>query len=574
MTITAVAVAGDRAVADLAAAWAVHVDRGNAVLVRHQATAVAWSTTCRWLETHDDGDLLVVLDGRLHDVAPPESQAEALASRYRSVGPKVAEGLTGDFVAIVLERSTRTLLVARDPVGARPWYQASSGDRHAGASEVATLTSLPWVDREVDEQTAIEHLAPVTASRGRTFHQGITTLRPGCTWTYHDGSVQTRRHHRWDIGPDLDISWDEAVERCRNELDAAVRRRLAISGPATSEISGGLDSSSVVGTIMGLGHQDLVVGRLVFDGPRADERKWSDAVIDHWGVPAVSTPPWLPSADESVSLTRQLDRPLPDPNFVMFASLRRELLATGRPDLLTGLGGDDAFVTMGMGLVVVSAVQLRQWRVLGRVVRASVVSPREAWRSLHRPALRHLARWRAPHLPDWVCPHAAQRVGLASSIGERASKRSGIAAIDRRLADLADGYVAAILESQAVVSDLIGSRASHPFFDPHLIGATYGLDPTWPTRGDHDRALEVLAYRDRIPRAVAERRSKAEFSEVFWPQLDAETLAEVRRGPLVARGWLDVAGFDRLVGDATKGRATAAIPLARCVSLDRWLRSR
>jgi hypothetical protein len=152
---------------------------------------------------------------------------------------------------------------------------------------------------------------------------------------------------------------------------------------------------------------------------------------------------------------------------------------------------------------------------------------------------------------------------------------TGVDAIDERIANITSGYDAAILEDRAGVGDLAGRRDSHPFLDPRLIEATYGLDPWWPSRGDHTRALQVAAYRDRLPPAVAERRSKADFSEVFWPQLlNDEVLSRVRTGPLAEAGWLDREGFSALVANAQKGIANAAIPLSRCVSLDRWMRTR
>ena len=111
------------------------------------------------------------------------------------------------------------------------------------------------------------------------------------------------------------------------------------------------------------------------------------------------------------------------------------------------------------------------------------------------------------------------------------------------------------------------------YLDPCFIEATYGLDPWWPTRDGHTRALQVEAFRDRLPSVVAQRRSKAEFSEVFWPQLlEANTLELARTGPLADLGWLDTEGFDALIAGATAKQPNADMPLCRCVSLYRWLR--
>ena len=576
MTFVASVAAGAASAESLHAHCAAGVAIGDISVTRHADLAVAWAATSPWIDTHDDGEVLVVVDGRLHNLpSPAAGPAEAVLGRYRGHGVDVARGLLGDFVVIVLDRKARALLVARDPVGVRPWYRATSGGRNAGASDVATLASLPWVDTAVNEHIAVEYLAAVPESRGETLHRGIRTLRPGETWYVQAGRARTFQHHRWQLAPEMDISWEEAAQRCREVLEEAVRCRLEASGPPTSELSGGLDSSAVVGTAVVLGRRDLTVARLLFEGQRADERVYSDAVIDHWGLSAISASPWVPSQEEWCELVRQLRRPPPDPNFTMFASLHRRLLGDGRPDGLTGLGGDDAFVAVGIGPRVVSAAKLRQGRVLADLARWSARSPASLWPRLVKPTLGYLAApWRGGGHPGWVTDAAAARAGLEQLLRRRAHPVTGIDAIDERLAPLTSGYDASILEDRAVVADWVGRRDSHPFLDPRFITATYGLDPWWPTRGGHERALEVAAFRDRLPPAVARRRSKAEFSEVFWPQvLDAGTLAGVSRGPLVDMGWLNAEGFDRLVANAKAGMANAAIPLFRCVALDHWMRT-
>ena len=576
MTFAASVAAGPNAVDSLRAACASRPASLDVAVPRHRDLAVAWARSCRWIDAHDDGDVLVVVDGRLHNAEDDGvGAAELISRRYRARGAEAAAGLLGDFVIIVLDRPAARLLVARDPLGVRPWYQVASGGRHAGATDLATLVALPWVDTALDEKMAIQFLAMVVESRGDTLYCAIKTLPPGATRVLDDGRARTLTDHRWQLRTDLDVGWDDAVERCRSLLDEAVRCRLRGSGPATSELSGGLDSSAVVGTLVGLRRDDLVAGRLVFDGPWADERAYSDAVVEHWRIPVVSAPPWMPDDDESEELTRRLRRPVPDPHFTMFTGLHRALLQHGRPDGLTGLGGDDAFAACSPGSRVASAVKLRQGAVLAGIARAAARHPRDAWVRFLRPALHHWAPWKGDALPGWVRTEAAQRADLPRLFRRRPPRVTGVDAIDERIANITSGYDAAILEDRALVGDLAGRRDSHPFLDPRLIEATYGLDPWWPSRGDHTRALQVAAYRDRLPPAVAERRSKADFSEVFWPQLlKDEILTRVRTGPLVEAGWLDLDGFSALVANAQRGMATAAIPLSRCVSLDRWLRTR
>lgn len=545
------------------------------VLRTHQDHAVAWADDCPWVSTRDDGEVLVVVDGRLHE--PPTegtTPAEVLHDRYRSVGEDLARGVLGDFVAVVLDRRRRTLLVSRDPVGVRPWYQGHSGTRHAGATDVASLLRLPWVSQEVDEDTALAFLAGRAESRGPTFHEGVSTLAPGRTWRLRFGDPSSWAHFAWQIDPEPGISWTDAVDRCRELLDEAVRCRIRALGGAASELSGGLDSSAVVGTAVLLGDTGIVAGRLLFDGPSADERGYSTAVAEQWGLEAVSTPPTILSLDGLRALSGRLRRPAPDPNFLMFRDLHRELAARGHTGVLTGLGGDDAFVDTGLENRLISALQQRRRDVLAPLLATAVRRPKAAWEGTVRPTLRSLLPRSRRRPPAYIPPAVAAAHGLISRCAEPAPRLTGVRSIDVRAGGLTSGHVSANLEDAAVVEDLSGIRRSHPFLDPRFITGTYGLDPWFPVRDGHYRALQAAAYSDRVPASVANRQTKAEFSEVVWPvSLQPDVVDRITSGPLAERGWLDPVGFRNVLADARSGRSHAALPMARMTALDEWLRT-
>ncbi|MDQ1709055.1 MAG: hypothetical protein QOG49_440 [Frankiaceae bacterium] len=536
---------------------------------------VSWPTESPWIDVHDDGSVVVVVDGRLHNgPAGPSGHAEFVARRYRTTHRGVGRGLLGDFVAVVLDRPAMELLVVRDPVGVRPWYQAAVAGGSFGASEVSVLLDLPGLDTSLDEQVAIEYLAALSQSRGATLHAGITTLRPGHTW-YADayGGGQAFAHHTWTVTDDSRVSWTDALERCRSLLDDAVAARVAVSGPIGAELSGGLDSSAVVGTAVRRGAAHLLAGRLLFEGARADERSYSDAVAAYWNVELVSVPPWLPSEAEYEALTVRLGRPPPDPNFTMFASLHDALRQRGSMDSLTGLGGDDAFAAVGVPARMLSLLQLRQWAALNPVVRHGLRHPKQLWSGVVAPTARYRRGRYGAAPPSWVSATAARTAGLQELLYERARPVAGVAGVDERLVGLTSGYDARILEDRALLGDVSGRRDSHPFLDPRFIEGTYGLDPAWPLRDGRDRSLHVAAYADRLPPEVLARTSKAEFSQVVWAQmLDPQIMHAVATGPLAELGWLDPSGFARLVESAMQSRANAALPLSRCVALDRWLR--
>ena len=238
----------------------------------------------------------------------------------------------------------------------------------------------------------------------------------------------------------------------------------------------------------------------------------------------------------------------------MFASLLGALRERGRCEGLTGIGGDDAFVSMPLEARVISAAQLRQRAVLLGLAGAARRDPRQAWRQTLRPTLRRLAPWVRPEPVRYVSASASGWPWLVEQVQTTTPAVTGVCAVDERIENC-------------------GWRSSHPYLDPRFITATYGLDPWFAVRDGHVRALQVAAYADRLPELVLRRRSKAEFSEVVLSGgVSDEVVHRLASGPLAERGMLDRVGFSHVVVGARLGTASAALPLMRAMALDRWLR--
>jgi asparagine synthetase B (glutamine-hydrolysing) len=566
-------------------------------LASFEGFAVAYMANSHWVTAVDDLDVLVVVDGRIHGVGGSmDTAAQIVARRYRKHGDRFAVGLIGEFVAVVMDRVSRRLIVSRDPVGVRPFYQAAWSQNSLGATDIATLADTTQVDTRINESVAVEFLALGWESRGPTIYSGIDSLQPGMTSVCEGGAANRLfRHHSWTVAPNLDITWDDAVDQCREVMNVAVSDRLRADEPATCELSGGLDSSSVVGTMMQLGRPDVLAARLMFKGPHSNETTFSDAVIDHWGIDSVSVPPWIPTVEEERAMTNRFRRPAPAPNFSMFVSLFAATVELGRPTVLTGLGGDDAFVAQSLASRAISSVQLRQWDAVKGLGRSSIGDPQYAWSALGRPLLAMRARrfiGRSSRIrtfpgvsqlgrrvvPPWIRPEVAERTGLVDRLLMRPPSITGVAAIDERLSNPTSGYLACILEESAVLQDACFRRASHPFLDTRLIQAIYGLDPAWPTAKGGTRDVQIAAFSDRLPFSVAARTGKAEFSEVFFGSdlgrrfgaHDKDRLSSL----IEETGWLNVEFEDQIEEGIGQGRASALLLHQRVRALSDLLEHR
>ena len=196
---------------------------------------------------------------------------EALAlAAYEHWGISFVDRLFGDFaLAIVDPRSSRLLLV-RDHLGTRPLAFARTGSYVAFGSDPAAIAQLDRVDGEVDEFAMLAAILDSTQAI-RTPFRGIHRVRAGhlVEVDLDNGTARSRRW--WSPDPTtLHLRRDaEYAERFRAVFERAVLNRLPATGPVGTDLSGGLDSSSVTAVAAHLlGGSEVVAVGTDFSDPR------------------------------------------------------------------------------------------------------------------------------------------------------------------------------------------------------------------------------------------------------------------------------------------------------------------
>ncbi len=147
--------------------------------------------------------------------------------------------------------SRELLFVARDPIGEKPLYYYADGDRLIFASEIKAILHDPTVPRDVYLPGLSNLLAFGHAVAPDTIYRGIHKLLPGHYLLAGGGRIQIVQY--WEVGAEAvapaDRLWHEEAyaERVRDLLDDAVRRRMVADVPVGAFLSGGVDSSAIVG---------------------------------------------------------------------------------------------------------------------------------------------------------------------------------------------------------------------------------------------------------------------------------------------------------------------------------------
>lgn len=311
-----------------------------------------------------DGTLWVVHNGEIFNspqlrrdlesrgvrFATRNSDTEVLLHLYREKQADMLKDLNGMFAFVIYDRERQLLFGARDRIGIKPLYYTQHGPTLAFASELKCLLTLPWVDRHVDLESLFHYTSLRFVPGDRSIVAGIKRLPPGC-WFRFDlarRDLVIERYWRLVFDPDEGPSTDEWKARIRHELGQAVKRWVLSDVPVGCSLSGGLDSSSIVGLLAEQGVRQLRTYSLGFTGEGEDD--WNElpvaaAVARRWGTEhheLVLTPDEL--LRDLMKMVWHLDEPYGGglPSWYVFKFMRQEVTVG-----LTGTGGDELFGDYG-----------------------------------------------------------------------------------------------------------------------------------------------------------------------------------------------------------------------------------
>ena len=202
-----------------------------------------------------------------------------ILAAYEKWGRATPEKLIGDFAFAVWDARRQALFCARDPMGVKPFFYYLSDRLFVFASELKGLFCLPEVPRDLDEVQIAYFLDWFRSDQERTMYRDVRRLAAS-HWLEVDGS-HVRTGVVWRADPKREIRYstsEQYVEEFREHFAEAVRCRLRSAFPVGSALSGGLDSSSIVGMARKLLQKDrpLHVVAAQFPGLPEPFRQWND----------------------------------------------------------------------------------------------------------------------------------------------------------------------------------------------------------------------------------------------------------------------------------------------------------
>ena len=299
------------------------------------------SATCNG-EVYNFRELRRELEQRGHSFATG-SDAEVIPHLYEERDVECLHALQGMFAIALWDSDRRRLLLARDRMGVKPLYWAElPGGGVAWGSEPTALFAGGLVDARPDPAALMQSLSLMYVPSPGSGFAGVRKLAPGERLIWEDGRVTV---DRWWSLPDpaqtAAISTDDAVEHLDELLAEATRARLIADVPLGAFLSGGIDSSLVVGY---MAEAAGTVKTFSIDFPYAQysEVEHARKVARLYGTDHSELVLEADMIPTLVGLVGNLGEPLADPSvvptYVLSHLTRREVTVA-----LSGDGGDEAF---------------------------------------------------------------------------------------------------------------------------------------------------------------------------------------------------------------------------------------
>jgi asparagine synthase (glutamine-hydrolysing) len=553
------------------------IERGGSTAVRQGRSALV----CHWEGRLDNAAAFAGLTG----LRPEASEAELAVAAPRKEFPGYLSRLIGDFSLAIWDGEERSLWLATDYAGVRPLYfhrsSLAGGPRVVWSSSLDALSE--WTRQgEPDPDYMTEFLVRGAASGGRTPWKEISAVPPGCALRIRENGIQTEYLWRPPLEGETTLAQEgDYEEQFRVLFREAVRSRLNVRGMAVAELSGGLDSSSVVcmaRDVMRAGEAAASgLTTLSYAEPGGTDEEFIRTVEDACGFPSHH----LSVRDDSFASVQSVRAGSPARWEVRNRDIRDWMSGIGAPSILTGQLGD-----LVMGNCFDGAEHVADDLSHGR------------WGAAFRNALRWGRAQRQPVYPilseaaklalgrgsDLAANVDFRRTSLTSAAARRAAEltesripkahRRSLPGRRPRLGGLMDMLQVRHLQSPEALRPIAWS---HAFTHRPLVEFMMTIPAGIVYRPGEPRRLMRRALSGLLPKAVAQRRSKAAYTDVFRRSLlpMVRELLQSRAPLLLAdRGIVDPQDARTRFEHFTLGLECNEAQLHQIAMLEFWLRAR
>lgn len=453
-------------------------------------------------------DWLATCGHRFHS----HSDTEVILELYAELGERCVEKMNGMFAFAIWDASKRTLFMARDRMGVKPFYYAETPDAFLFGSEIKSLFESGLVAPSCRESALAEYLVFRQTAGPDGLFRDVKSLPPGCTMTLRDGTLRISRY--WSPLPDAErpaIGFDDAVATLGQLLEDAVRLRLVSDVPVGTFCSGGVDSSLVTALAARLKGDGVNTFSIGFDESDFDESRYAEMASARYQTVhhrlSVGNEPF---SELFPRMIWHNDEPLDFANSVHIFALSR-LAKQHVTVVLTGEGSDELFAGYPRYRIPGLARRLRNvpspvWALAGAVIKDHRLTKISRYASMNsEDALLFNASYLRPDVVREVCPSLTlsldfRRERLAAAAPLRLDPVGRVSLLDQ------ESFLVSILHRQDKMSMAAGIESRVPFMDYRIVEFANRLPTSCKIAKGSGKAVVKAVARSLLPVEIVDRR--------------------------------------------------------------------
>ena len=552
---------------------------------------------------NEDGTVWLVFNGEIYNYRElrrelesaghrfyTASDTETIVHAYEQWGEDAFRRLRGMFGIALWDRRARTLLLARDRAGQKPLHYAERGGRLYFASELKSLIAAAAVRREIDLPALDHYLSFLYAPRDRSIFKGVHKLPPGHYLKWTDGRIAIAPY--WQIGTTEPFggSADDAARALRGVLAAAVESHMVSDVPLGAFLSGGVDSSVVVGLMARASSRPVQTFSIGFDEPQFDELEHARTVARHFGTEHhefVVRPDGLAILDRLIA---HFDEPFADssaiPTWYVSEIARRHVTV-----VLSGDGGDELFGGYDRYLPHPRVERFDRLPLPGKRLVAGAVWPWLPHGARGKNFLRHVSRTAEGRYLDSIAffqsdeKHALYTADVQRALAGQSAEAT-LGAHFRRFAALPEHSRMMRFDFETYLPEDVLTKVDRmsmahsiesrvPMLDNEVIDFAASIPSSLKIAGGRRKHILKEAARGLLPPAILDRRKQG-----FGVPLDVwfrggltDVFSDVLRSPLTRqRGYFQPGFVDRLVQEHLAGKRDHSLRLWQLLVFELWHR--
>ncbi len=529
-----------------------------------------------------------------------QSDTETIVHLYEEYGVEGVKKLRGMFAYALWDERQHRLILARDRIGIKPLFYSMTPERLLFASELKAFFCIPSFKRELNPVAIQYYLTYLYIPGPETIFQGVYELPPAHYLLYEQGALSIHRYWTIQYRGEPEVPVLEWQEQFLTQFRESVRSHLVSEVPLGAFLSGGIDSSAIVGVMAQESGKPVETFSIGYEGRGAfqDERRYARLVAERYATHHHEFVVSPDIEDLLPKLVACFDQPFADssaiPNYYI-SELTRQYVTVA----LSGLGGDEIGGGYERYLGMLWAEYYRRlpssWRkqvIESWITRLPDVESGQPWMSRLKRFVSSAAMEPAERYAAFVRAFSPQERASLLAKDFQDSTRSDdppehlmtqiFASSDAdtllhflMLTDLHLYLPGDLLTLTDRVSMCHSLEVRVPFLDHPLVELMARIPAAYKVSGRRKKVLMKKAFANLLPAEILHRK-KLGFSVplALWLRTDlAETMREVlSSGEIKRLGYLNPVEVERYMTEHLTGQANHENKLWALINLVCWHR--